>query len=35
MEIKRYIETIQKVTRKIVIDIANKIEINTIYFLKD
>ena len=35
MEIKRYIETIQKVTRQNVIDIANKIEINTIYFLKD
>lgn len=35
MEIKKYIETIQKVTKQNVIDIANKIEINTIYFLKD
>lgn len=35
MEIPKYIETIQNVTRQNVIDIANKIEINTIYFLKD
>lgn len=35
MEIQKYIETIQKVTRQNVIDIANKIKINTIYFLKD
>lgn len=35
MEIKKYIETIQKVTKQNVIDIANKISINTIYFLKD
>lgn len=35
MAIQKYIETIQKVTKQNVIDIANKIEINTIYFLKD
>ena len=35
MEIQKYIETIQKVTKQNVIDIANKISINTIYFLKD
>ncbi|MCI8654365.1 MAG: insulinase family protein [Clostridia bacterium] len=35
MEIQKYIETIEKVTKQNVIDIANKIEINTIYFLKD
>ena len=35
MAIQNYIETIQKVTMQNVIDIANKIKINTIYFLKD
>lgn len=33
--LEKYIENIEKVTKQNVVDIANKIEINTIYFLKD
>ena len=33
--VKEYIEKIEKVNKKNIIDIANKITINTIYFLKD
>ena len=35
VSVKEYIEKIKKVNKKNIIDIANKITINTIYFLKD
>lgn len=35
VSVKEYIEKIEKVNKKNIIDIANKITINTIYFLKD
>ena len=35
ISVKEYMDRIQKVTKQNVIDIANKISINTIYFLKD
>lgn len=35
VSVKEYIERIEKVNKKNIIDIANKITINTIYFLKD
>ena len=35
LSVKEYIEKIEKVNKKNIIDIANKITINTIYFLKD
>lgn len=35
VSVKEYIDEIEKVNKKNIIDIANKITINTIYFLKD
>ena len=35
VSVKEYIDKIEKVNKKNIIDIANKITINTIYFLKD
>lgn len=35
VSVKDYIEKIEKINKKDIIDIANKITINTIYFLKD
>ena len=35
IELEKYIEIVQKVKKEDIINIANKININVIYFLKD
>lgn len=35
ISVKEYMDKIQKITRQDIIDVANKININTIYFLRD